>query len=54
MTEKKEPDRDPSEELFFRKGITDRTKIQTAEGWRRTLLKVRDEKRKKGKVAPKK
>ncbi len=49
MTEKKQQDRDPSEVLFFRQGITDRTKIQTAEGWRRTLLKMRDDKRKKTK-----
>lgn len=46
MNDKKEASV-PDREYVGRKDIGERKKIQTAEGWRRTMLKKRDAKRKK-------
>ncbi len=53
MNEPKERDEREGETLYFRTALSHRKRVQTAEGWRRTMLKMRDERRKKAKPMPK-
>lgn len=43
----KKTDSTEVEEIILRTDITNRKKIQTAEGWRRTMQKMREAKRNK-------